>query len=466
MNSGFPLFRAFGTEIRIHWTWVILLAVITVTFGQGLATQPDTSLDPVWSWGIAIAIAALVLVSVVIHELGHVGLASRNRLGGGIVVVQLLGGAYLMDLKPRTAGQELRIASAGSLISVALALAFGGVFALLDAIWSGDTVAPTGIQAIAFVVQSLALFNAFVAAVNLIPAYPLDGGRIVHALAWARSGKDIYATRFATRFGRMVGYAVMIAGVATVGLVDIWPGIALLVAGWLLVGSSRVLERRLVLQELISGARVSEALDPDIEHVPPQLTLDVFASPFLGEKVGTVDLVERDQKVLGLVGTAQVRRIPQSRWPQVRTEEAMVPLGKVPRIRADSDLWVAIETLERSGLDAIVVTGDDRAAQAPEPQTAEPAQATEPAEAEGARADAEGLPAGEVALMTRRSVSLVVRARIEDEARPGYAMLRRSMFRRGPGGSGGRPGPRGRGPGRPPRGPSDDGAGKDSDGER
>jgi Zn-dependent protease len=430
MNSGFPLFRIFGTEIRIHWTWVLLLAFITVIFGDGLASQPDSGLDPISSWAIAVAIALLVLVSVVVHELGHVGMASRNRLGGGVVVVQLLGGAYLMELRPRTAGQELRIAAAGSIISIALTLGFATMFAVLQAIWGANDLAPTGVQAIEFVAQSLAAFNLFVAAVNLVPAYPLDGGRIVHALAWVRSGNDMTATRSATRFGRMVGYAVMIAGVAAFGLVDLWPGLALLISGWLLVGSSRVLERRLVLQELMSGTPASAAIDTEIERVPAQLTLDVFAAPFIAEKAGSADLVGRDQ-VLGIIGTAQVRKIARRRWPEVRTEDAMVPIAAVPHVRADTDLWSAIETLERSGFDAVVV--DDMA-------VAPVQEGTDPGAGEENSAPAPNL-------MTRRSVGQVVRQRVADQVRPGYSMLRRSMLARRPGG---------RAPGAPPDDRSDD----------
>jgi CBS domain-containing protein len=135
----------------------------------------------------------------------------------------------------------------------------------------------------------------------------------------------------------------------------------LVVAGWLVMSSSRFLDRRSVLQELIGGLRVSDAEDTDPGRVPPQLTLDVFAASFLGERMGAAALVERGEELIGLIGTAQIRRIPARNWTSTHTEQAMVRIADVPRVRPDTDLWSALELLERTGLDALLVTADSAA---------------------------------------------------------------------------------------------------------
>ena len=124
-------------------------------------------------------------------------------------------------------------------------------------------------------------------------------------------------------------------------------------------------------------------------RIPPQLTLDVFAGEYLGERLGGAALVERGEELLGLIGTAQIRRIPRRNWPAMRTEQAMVPLGSVPWARGDSDLWPALEVLERSGLDGLLIgTGEQVSA-----------------------------------LLTRRSISLLIRERATQQALASRALL-------------------------------------------
>jgi hypothetical protein len=109
-----------------------------------------------------------------------------------------------------------------------------------------------------------------------------------------------------SRIGRYVGIGVMVLGAALIPMVDVWPGVMLILAGWLLVGSSRILDRRAMLQGLIAGMHVSEAVDDDPPLIPPQLTLDVFAGDYLGERMGGVALVERDHEIVGMIGTSQI----------------------------------------------------------------------------------------------------------------------------------------------------------------
>jgi Zn-dependent protease len=359
MNAGLPLGRIFGTEIRAHWTWIIVLAFVTVIFGGSLVRQTNLGFDAASGWGSSIVCAILVFVSVTIHELAHVLVARRNAFGGSVVVVQLLGGTYLMETRPRTPGQELRSSLAGPAVSLVVAVLFAVVVGVTQLGWraleAGDpgvAAVPTGIVAVSFVAQVLALFNLFLAVTNLIPAYPMDGARIIHALAWMRTGREESALTAATRVGRVVGMIIILLG-ATLSAFDLLPGLTIMLAGWLLMGSSRVLDRRAMLQNLIAGAHVADAADTDMAHIPPQLTLDVFASDYLGERLGGAALVQRGEELLGLIGTAQIRKIPRRNWTLMHTEQAMIPIAAVPRAGGDTELWPALELLERSGLDAL-----------------------------------------------------------------------------------------------------------------
>ena len=378
-----PLGRIFGTEIRAHWTWVPILAFIAVVFSLDLTAGGGSDWPPSLAWAASIATAALVFLSVMAHELAHVAVARRNGMEGPVVVIQLLGGTFVSGVSPKTPGQEFRIAAAGPAVTLAVTAGLGAVAAILTVGPVDINRAPQGLQALQFVVVMVGVFNAFLAFVNLIPGYPLDGARIVHALAWRRSGQEAAATAAAVRVGRYVGVLLMVAGALTVVFWDLFGGLGLVVAGWLIMGSSRLLDRRTVLQSLVAGLLAGDATDSEQARVPPQLTLDVFAGEYLGERLGTAALVERGAELIGLVGTAQIRRIPRRSWPNTRTEQAMVPIANVPRISGDTGLWTALEMLERSGLDALLLA-----------------------------------PAGvDQALVTRRSAARLIHARAEEHQR-------------------------------------------------
>jgi hypothetical protein len=314
------------------------------------------------------------------------------------------------------------VALAGPAVSLALMVVSGILAVGLQLAWGDST--SQGIAVVGFVAEVMALFNVFLAITNLVPGYPLDGARIVHAVAWSRSGREDLATAVATRVGRIVGLAVMALGGAVAVVYGLWPGLALALAGWLLVGSSRILDRRLMLQALLTGTRVGDAADSDTPRIPPQLTLDVFAGEYLGERLGGAALVERGQELLGVIGTAQIKRVARRNWQVVRTEQVMVPIGSVQHATADSDLWPALETLERSGQDALVIGPGGGDAESPE-------------------------------LLTRRSVSLLIKEKAEQQARLAQATLRARGFLGGRPGDQPPPGPPSGGPTPPGDAPAD-----------
>ena len=167
-----------------------------------------------------------------------------------------------------------------------------------------------------------------------------------------------------------------------------------------------MLDRRGVVQSLVDGLHVSDALDTNPAKVPPQLTLDNYATEYLGERSGSAALVERDGELVGLVGSAQIRRIPRNKWPQTRTENVMVAIASVPSVAAEADLWPVLEVLERTGLDAMLVTGLEAGAEA------------------GSEAGSE---AG-IVLVSRRSAAAIVHVRAEARHRE---MLAAGLIRKG-----------------------------------
>ncbi len=395
--SGLTLGRIFGTEVKAHWSWVLILAFIAVVFGIDLSDGSAAAWPVGLAWGSSIATAVLVFASVTAHELAHVKVARRNGQQMQVVSVQLLGGPYVMEAKPRNPGEEFRIALAGSGFSLVVALVLGVVAGLMIAGPLNIANPPEGLQAIGFVTTMIGAFNLALCLINLVPGYPLDGARVLHAVVWWRTGSEAVATAAAIRIGRYVGIGMIVAGALSLAVLDPAAGFCLIIGGWLVMSSSRFLDRRSVLQQLISGLRVSDAEDTEPAHVPPQLTLDVFAAEYLGERMGAAALVQRGSELLGLIGTAQVRRIPRRNWTLTRTEQAMVGIDKVPSVADDTDLWSALELLERTGLDALLVA-------------------------------ANAATAAGTALVTRRSAARVVHERAEERHRE---MLAQGVVKKG-----------------------------------
>ena len=449
---GLTFGRVFGTEVRAHWTWVPITAFIAVIFGMDLTDGTAANWPTALAWGSSITVALLVFASVTAHELAHVKIARRNGQLVPRVTIQLLGGPYVMEVRPKNAGEEIRIALAGPAFSLVVALIFGIVGAIL-VLGSLDT-APDGIQAIALVTTMVAAFNVILGLINLVPGYPMDGARVLHAIVWRATGSETVATAAAIRVGRNVGVALIVIGFLTMTFADLVAGLTLIIGGWLVMSSSRFLYRRTGLQELIAGLHVRDAEDTDLARVPPQLTLDVFAASYLGERIGGAALVEHNDELVGLIGTAQIKRIPSGQWTKTRTEDAMIPIANVPWVPADMDLWAALELLERTGLDGLLIMPDVAAgetaaalgsvpaaanpavpetADAPEPEAVpEPAFTGDASIVAGTdEPDGDDVDKPRTTLLTRRSAAKLVHEKAEQKHRQilAIAAITKGRFR-------------------------------------
>ncbi len=347
-TNGIPVARIFGIEIRIHLSWVLILAVITVGVGDQLSTS-----QPGWSdalrWGVAGTVAFLFLFSVLAHELAH-GLVARSRgMGGGSVTLLFFGGASAEGNAPARPRDEALVAAAGPLASFVVTAAFIAVSL------AGTFVTGTLGDAIVQVAIVLAVLNALLGLLNLLPVYPLDGGRVLRAAIWRATGSERQATRGVAIVSRVLGWILIGSGVALMLTGDTLDGMMLAICGWFLSGTARTVERRLALADLLRGMRVESAMERDLPAVSPQLTLDTFAAQYLASGEGTSLPVMRDDALLGLIGISQLRRIRRSAWPTLRAADVMVSPPALPTLAPEDELWSALERLRRTGLDGLPV---------------------------------------------------------------------------------------------------------------
>jgi Zn-dependent protease/CBS domain-containing protein len=346
--NAVPIARLFGFEIRVHVSWAIILAVIGVTAATQVAEMAPEVGGP-GSWLVGGVIAAAFLLSALAHELGHAVAARRAGLPGGPVIVYFFGGAASSRLETTRPRDEIVIALAGPLVS----LAAGAVVTAIALV--GELAGGGLIQAAGRVAFAIGVMNLLLGGVNLLPAFPLDGGRIVRGLAWARTGDAAHALRIAASVGRYVGILFATLGIVGILVVDSLDGLMLAVCGWFIVSSASAVERSADIDAMLEGISVGDVMDHDVSGVPPGLTLDTFADQMLDGASHAAVAVVRGPDLLGIVGEKQVRRIRRDRWAATRAEDLMVSGDALPRVGPEMSLRDALDRLHRSGLDGLPV---------------------------------------------------------------------------------------------------------------
>jgi Zn-dependent protease len=345
--SGVPVARILGFELRLHLSWLFIVAIITVTVADRLSVfQPN--IDPVMSWTIGFVGSLGFMFTAIAHELAHAVAARRDGTEGDVILVNFIGSAAAVDVIASSARAEAVVALAGPAASAAIGAAFCGVALVIV-----NLVPALG--AVADVLVIVGVLDLLLAAINLVPAFPLDGGRVVRALAWARTRDRQAGTRAAGVVGRFVGRGFIIVGLAIILAGDVADGVMIGVVGWFLMISAGAVSRYLMLDELVQGVRVRDAMEQQLETIGPQLTLDTFATSVLDGTVGPALPVMRDDAVVGIVGLAQLRRVPKKRWSSTRTEDVMVGAPAMPTARLDDWLTDALEQLRRTHLDGLPV---------------------------------------------------------------------------------------------------------------
>jgi Zn-dependent protease/predicted transcriptional regulator len=347
--NGIPVARILGFEIRLPFSWVFIVAIITVTV-SGQLTPFLPGIDPLVSWIVGLIASLAFLLSVIVHELAHAVVARRDGAETRSLVVHFIGSPAAIDVVASSPRAEAGIALAGPVASLALGLAFIAIaLGILGLTSGGDAIAD------AFLI--VGALDLLLAAVSVVPAFPLDGARLVRAAAWARSGDQRSGTRIAGSIGKYAGRVILVVGFAVI-LVNqalTLDGIMIGLAGWFLIASSRSVERWLVLDDLIQGMSVGEAMEQELSTISPQLTLDTFAPGVLDGSVTPALPVVHDDVLVGIVGAAQVRAVARRNWASTRTEDVMVGKPDMPTASPDDRLADALERLRRSHLDGLPV---------------------------------------------------------------------------------------------------------------
>ncbi|MCI0582267.1 MAG: CBS domain-containing protein [Chloroflexi bacterium] len=351
---GVPVARLLGIEIRLQLGWILVVPFVAAIAAIQVSVVEPT-INPAVQWLLGGVVAAGFFASALIHDLSHAVLARRRGVEVRSILISFFGGTTPLDPASQDPGDDLVIAVAGPVVSIGLGVVLG-LLALAVAAAGGSTG-----EVAAQVLVVLAVLNLILGIVNVVPAYPLDGGRIVRAIAWRRTGREKDGWRAAGTVGRIVGLAVVAIGFGVIALGDVTNGAMVSLSGWFLILSARSIRDRIRVDELIGDLRVGDVMETDTPTVHPGLTVDTFAAQLLDGDVPTTAIpVLSDDAVVGILGVRQVQRLRPAELAAKRVEDVMARPPRLPMVDPADGLVSAVEKLQRAGLDGVPVVEHGR----------------------------------------------------------------------------------------------------------
>jgi Zn-dependent protease len=338
VNDSYPLGRIFGIKVGVNWSVLLLLALIVWSLATSWFPDSNPGLGDNTYFVMAVLTAFGFFGSILLHELGHAVQATRDGMTIDGITLWLFGGVARFTGMFPTAGAEFRIAVAGPLVSLALGAGFLGIAAVPGLPSSVDGVCAY----LGFTNMALLLFN-------LLPALPLDGGRILRAALWQWRGDLYAATRIAAGAGRVLAIGMIGLGIAMFVFTDsAFNGLWLAVIGWFVLQAAGA-EARMLTPSPAHGARVGDVLVRDPVTAPADLPLDRFVERTVWNQRHEAYPVVVDDRAVGLLELRRLADVAREDWPTTRVSDLMIPLERVPELREDQDMLEAVDVLRAAG---------------------------------------------------------------------------------------------------------------------
>lgn len=326
MNNSFRLAVMMGIPIEIHISWLLIFFLFSISLARGYFPGTISGLTDGAYWAAGVLTTLVVFASVLTHEFGHSLVAIREGIPIKKIVLFIFGGVAQMESEPSSPAAEFRITAAGPLTSLALAVLFGLLYLLA-------LPAETLLSESVFIVAQL---NLVMAVFNLIPAFPLDGGRLFRSLTWFFTRSMLKATRVAVGLSSLLSFAAMAFGFMLTFFQGNLQGLWIIFLGWMIYQAGQSSYSQLVFKETFSGVTVSELMSRELETVSPDLTLDQLAEHFLQHKYGAFPVVY-GSTTHGIVSLQDLKTVPREQWPETRVSRVMTPLREALIIKPESD---------------------------------------------------------------------------------------------------------------------------------
>jgi Zn-dependent protease len=345
MGGTISIGRIFGIQISLHWSWVFIFALLTWSFASN-----DGILDSYTDWSDNKRIAAAVIISgiffasILAHELSHSLVARAKGIPVTGITLFVFGGVSNLGREAESAGEEFQVAIVGPLTSIVV----GGLFAIAwVALWP---VAENEAKVAAY----LAFINVVIGIFNLLPGYPLDGGRVLRAFVWWRNHDMLRATRFASRTGVVVAY-LMMAGGAVQFFFNPIGGIWLFMIGLFLRNSSSGSYEQLVLQQTVGSLRAGDLSTNSFHAIDPQMTVAQLVDDYMLTGRGRAYPVVAGEELLGLITLTDVKHIPREQWASTSVFRAMTPRERLHTITPQEPVLNVLQMMAEVDINQVPV---------------------------------------------------------------------------------------------------------------
>ena len=348
----FRLFKLFGFQVRVDLSWLVIAALVTWTLAVGVFPQNYRGLSPTSYWLMGVAGACGLFASIVFHEFAHSLVARRFGMEMSGITLFVFGGVAEMKEEPRSPKAEFFMAIAGPLSSVVLAFAFWGV-----AQFGRVTGWPSQLSG---VLGYLGWINIMLVAFNLIPAFPLDGGRVARSILWGWKNNLQWATRIVTAIGSGFGFLLTGLGVLSFLFGNIVSGIWWFLIGLFLRNAAQMSYQQVVMREALAGEPLRRFMNPNPVTVSPSASVQEFVDDYIYRYHYKLYPVVSDGQLLGCITLNQVKQIPREEWPRRRVGELIKQCGDENAIDADAEAIDALSRMNKSQASRLVVMKDHK----------------------------------------------------------------------------------------------------------
>lgn len=325
-----------GIEIGVHYSWILVFLLVAWTLAVGFFPFQFPGFDPVVYWSMGFAASLLLFVSVLVHELAHSFVAQARGLRVSSITLFIFGGVSNITGEPTSAWDELLISIVGPISSLVL----GG------ALWTVWIAIGAGAGPLEGVLGYLAGINVLLAVFNLIPGFPLDGGRVLRAVVWGITGNFATATRVAVASGHIVAFIFILGGLFIAFAGAFLSGLWLILIGWFLNNAAEAAGRQTVEMEWLRGVKVRQIMNPSPTTVEGGLPLSVVVHDLILQRaVRAIPVVDADRRLIGMVTLNEIRQVPRERWDETPVSAVMAKAADLRTVGPDDEVLDALRIL-------------------------------------------------------------------------------------------------------------------------
>lgn len=352
MRATIGLGRWLGVPVGLHYSWFVIAWLMTLSLANQFAAQ-----NPEWSprtvWALSVATAGLFFICIVLHELAHAVVARLAGVPVRGITLFALGGIALIEKQAATPSKEFWMAIAGPIASVLIGV--GCRVAAYAQGWSDQISAPSPAAAL---FGWLGYINIVLASFNLIPGFPLDGGRVLRSIVWAITADADRATRISARVGQAIAFVFIALGLFALLVQNDFGGLWIAFIGWFLLETAQAYYAETDIAARLRSVRVSDVMARDCITIRADMTLQNFVSEYLLRLVGRCFAVSRDDRVVGLITPQEVKHIDRDQWPRTTVSDAMRPIESVHTVRPDAPASDVLTLMARENVNQVPVVAN------------------------------------------------------------------------------------------------------------